>query len=81
MNPTDSDSPTVDFTCQVCGVLCDVAPDLPARAVCPLHCEEQNGEHSYEHNPLTRAYECLWCGVRYDGDTVPTFVKINRLGT
>lgn len=47
-----------DFSCRVCGVQCDVAPDPPERAVCPAHCED----HDYEYVQGERRHCCKHCG-------------------
>lgn len=39
------DQHAVDFSCHVCGVQCDTAPNPPARAVCPEHCPD----HLYDY--------------------------------
>ena len=48
----------IDFSCRVCGVQCDSAPDPPARAVCPEHCED----HDYEYQRSERGTYCNHCG-------------------
>lgn len=48
---------SIDFSCRVCGIQCDVAPDPPARAVCPEHCED----HWYEHDDMRRGKYCIHC--------------------
>lgn len=47
----------IDFTCRVCGKLCDSAPDPPDRAVCPEHCED----HEYQHDNFRRSKFCIHC--------------------
>lgn len=49
--------PVIDFTCHVCGVVCDTAPDPPLRAVCPEHCED----HDYRYNRDDRGHFCIHC--------------------
>lgn len=51
-----------DFSCRVCGVICDGAPDPPARAVCPAHCED----HNYEYDPHRRGKFCSHCDQQED---------------
>lgn len=46
-----------DFSCRVCGVECATAPDPPARAVCPEHCED----HDYEYDAMQRGKFCVHC--------------------
>ena len=41
--------PELDYSCKVCGVQCDLAPDPPARAVCEQHCEDH--EYIFYINP------------------------------
>ena len=48
----------IDFSCRVCGVQCDSAPDPPARAVCPDCCED----HDYRYERELRGHYCLSCG-------------------
>lgn len=48
----------VDFSCRVCGVQCDGAPDPPARAVCPECCED----HDYRYERDLRGRYCHHCG-------------------
>lgn len=48
----------VDYSCRVCGVQCASAPDPPARAVCPEHCEDH--DYAYERN--LRGHYCQHCG-------------------
>ena len=48
----------IDFSCGVCGIQCDIAPDPPARAVCPEHCED----HDYEYQRELRGTYCNHCG-------------------
>lgn len=50
----------IDFSCQVCGVQCDTAPDPPARAVCPEHCESIGG-HDYGYVREERGHHCAYC--------------------
>lgn len=53
-----SDTPAeIDFSCRVCGVQCAIAPDPPARAVCPEHCED----HDYIHDSSRAAKFCQHC--------------------
>ena len=52
-----SDEAAFDFSCRVCGVQCDSAPPLPARAVCPAHCED----HEYIYKRGFGHY-CTHCG-------------------
>jgi hypothetical protein len=49
--------PVIDFSCRVCGVQCDTAPDPPDRAVCPEHCED----HEYEYVRSERGHFCKHC--------------------
>ena len=48
----------IDFTCRVCGAGCDIAPDPPARAVCPNCCDD----HEYEYVRGERGHFCKHCG-------------------
>lgn len=48
----------IDFSCRVCGVKCDIAPNPPARAVCPAHCDD----HNYEYVRDERRHMCKNCG-------------------
>ena len=48
----------IDFTCRVCGIECAIAPDPPARAVCPVHCED----HDYRYERDLRGHFCFHCG-------------------
>jgi hypothetical protein len=48
----------IDFSCRVCGVECDSAPDPPARAVCPNCCED----HDYRYERELRGHYCIHCG-------------------
>ncbi len=48
----------IDFSCHVCGKKCDVAPQPPARAVCPEHCED----HEYTYERGERTHVCKHCG-------------------
>jgi hypothetical protein len=50
--------PPIDFTCRVCGLTCDIAPDPPERAVCPEHCED----HDYRYERELRGHYCFHCG-------------------
>lgn len=50
--------PQVDFSCRVCGAQCDIAPDPPARAVCPNCCED----HDYRYERELRGHYCFHCG-------------------
>ena len=64
-----SNEPTVapeliDFTCGVCGVECSIAPDPPARAVCPEHCED----HDYIHVPSLAGKYCQHCDHKQPED-------------
>lgn len=47
----------IDFSCRVCGAECTIAPDLPARAVCPAHCED----HDFQHDASRRGKFCIHC--------------------
>lgn len=47
----------IDFSCRVCGIQCDIAPEPPERAVCPQHCPD----HEYEHDPSRRDWFCKTC--------------------
>jgi hypothetical protein len=47
----------IDFSCGVCGVECAIAPDPPARAVCPKHCED----HNYVHDSSRAGKFCEYC--------------------
>lgn len=49
--------PKIDFSCRVCGVICPIAPDPPARAVCPEHCED----HDYVTDPIIGRKLCKYC--------------------
>jgi hypothetical protein len=48
----------IDFSCRVCGVQCDSAPNPPERAVCPAHCPD----HDYVYVREDRRHECKHCG-------------------
>lgn len=61
---TDDERPPLDFRCHVCGCDVDLAPDPPARAVCPEHCED----HDYVYEPWERAHLCKHCGKRREYD-------------
>lgn len=54
----------IDFSCRVCGVQCTVAPDPPARAVCPEHCED----HDYEYVKGEGGHFCKHCGEQAPED-------------
>lgn len=54
----------IDFGCRVCGVQCAVAPDPPARAVCPEHCED----HDYEHDKSRAGSFCIHCDEQRSED-------------
>lgn len=54
----------IDFSCRVCGVQCVLAPDPPARAVCPEHCED----HDYEYQRSERGTYCNHCGQQAPED-------------
>lgn len=54
----------IDFSCCVCGVECDGAPDPPARAVCPEHCED----HDYRYERELRGHFCSHCGQEAPDD-------------
>lgn len=54
----------IDFSCRVCGVQCAIAPDPPARAVCPEHCED----HDYEYQRSERGTYCNHCGQQAPED-------------
>lgn len=47
----------IDFTCRVCGKPTDTAPNPPARAVCPVHCED----HDYRYERDMRGKFCVHC--------------------
>lgn len=47
----------IDFTCRVCGIECDVAPNPPGRAVCEAHCPD----HNYEYDRWERKHLCTIC--------------------
>lgn len=49
--------PVIDFSCRVCGVTCAIAPDPPARAICPEHCED----HSFVYDRDRRGKYCEHC--------------------
>jgi hypothetical protein len=49
----------IDFRCRVCGIKCDLAPDPPARAVCPEHCEH----HEFVYVREERGHFCDHCGM------------------
>lgn len=55
-------SEPIDFTCRVCGKECDVAPDLPERAICEEHCED----HEFEYDAYERTHICKHCGKPVD---------------
>ncbi len=48
---------SIDFSCRVCGVQCDIAPNPPDRAVCPDHCED----HDYQYDPDVHEKRCIHC--------------------
>lgn len=54
----DAERELIDFSCHICGVQCDVAPDPPERAVCPEHCED----HEYIYSRGERIHYCIHCG-------------------
>ena len=54
----------IDFTCRVCGKLCDVAPNPPDRAVCPEHCDD----HDYIYYREERTHYCKNCGQEPPAD-------------
>lgn len=54
----------IDFTCRVCGKPTQVAPDPPARAICPECCEG----HEYEHCPHRRGWYCEHCDEEAPSD-------------
>jgi hypothetical protein len=54
----------IDFSCRVCGVECDGAPDPPARAVCPNCCED----HDYRYERELRGHYCIHCGQEAPDD-------------
>lgn len=43
--------------CHNCGVLCDIYPDPPDKAVCPECCED----HEYEYDKWRRGKFCGHC--------------------
>jgi hypothetical protein len=47
----------IDFTCSVCGAICNIAPDPPGRAVCQDHCED----HEYEYDRSVGWHVCKHC--------------------
>lgn len=47
----------MDFTCRICGVECDTAPDPPERAICPKCCED----HDYRYDSSMREHRCIHC--------------------
>ena len=47
------------FKCRVCGCDTEVAPDWPARAVCPEHCED----HQYQYDLGERQHSCVHCNA------------------
>ena len=53
-----------DFHCGVCGKETDIAPDPPAKAVCPEHCED----HDYIYVPGERRHVCAHCGQERQQD-------------
>lgn len=55
---------SIDFTCRVCGKLCNCAPDPPDRAVCEDHCPD----HEYEYDRGECDRFCKTCGKRADPD-------------
>lgn len=54
----------IDFSCRVCGIQCDSAPDPPARAVCPNCCED----HDYRYERELRGHYCFHCGAQAPED-------------
>lgn len=54
----------IDFSCCVCSVQCDSAPDPPARAVCPNCCED----HDYRYERELRGTYCFHCGQQAPED-------------
>lgn len=54
----------IDFTCHKCGAETPIAPDPPARAVCPDCCED----HRYEYDPWRRGKFCVDCDAPVPDD-------------
>lgn len=54
----------IDYSCRVCGVQCPSAPNPPARAVCPEHCED----HEYIYDRDERRHYCTHCGQDQPAD-------------
>jgi endogenous inhibitor of DNA gyrase (YacG/DUF329 family) len=46
-----------EFECRVCGVQCDIAPQLPERPVCSEHCEDH--DYRYERGEGHRCIHCF----------------------
>lgn len=47
----------VDFHCHKCGAETTVAPDPPAKAVCPKCCED----HDYRYDRGMHEHRCIHC--------------------
>jgi hypothetical protein len=45
------------FSCRVCGAMCPIAPEPPARAVCEAHCED----HDYRYERDVQGHRCIHC--------------------
>lgn len=54
----------IDFSCRVCGIICDSAPDPPLRAVCPEHCDD----HDYVYDRDRRSKFCKHCDQQIPDD-------------
>lgn len=52
-----TDNEPIDFTCQKCGKDALIAPDPPARAICPDCCED----HEFRYDPWLRGNFCVYC--------------------
>lgn len=60
-------SEQIDFSCQVCGKECPVAPNPPERAVCEEHCEN----HEYLYDSMRGGRFCTRCDKEQDYDDYP----------
>lgn len=61
-------STAIDFSCRVCGAMCDSAPDLPARAICEKCCEDGDDGHNYVYDRARRSKFCRHCDARIPDD-------------
>jgi hypothetical protein len=56
----------IDYACRVCGANTDIAPDPPAKPICPKCCED----HDYEYQRELRGHYCNHCGEEAPRDWV-----------